>query len=206
MQKKFYHKIMNSKTAEEKKNLRKIMRSKLKEYFSQHDGKIDSALVARKILELDSFKSADFVLAFLATKHEIDCQLIIDIALVTGKTVALPKVSSETELDFYILNPAEPLESQVEDGSFAIREPKSTLSRLDVDSFSGKNVVVIVPGLSFSKTGARLGRGKGFYDRFIQRLTSKGAQVFLSGICFPFQLEDSIPTDEHDARMDFVAY
>ncbi|MBR0032282.1 MAG: 5-formyltetrahydrofolate cyclo-ligase [Treponema sp.] len=197
---------MNSKTTEEKKMLRKVMRSRLKNYFSANDGKIDSELAAGKILELDEFKSSEIVLAFLSAKNEIDCQLIIDIALVTGKIVAVPKVKSESDMDFFILNPQMPLESQVAQGSFGIREPKDELLPLNTENLSEKDVFVIVPGLSFTKNGFRLGKGKGFYDRYIQRLKSSGAKLFLSGICFPFQIEDSIPTDDFDEKMDFVAY
>lgn len=59
--------------------------------------------------------------------------------------------------------------------------------------------VIIVPGLGFSSDGSRLGRGKGFYDRYLESSTA-----IKIGICFEAQLEQNIPTDPHDIKMDFV--
>ena len=197
---------MNSKTTEEKKILRKLMRSRLEDYFSSNDGKIDSALVSRKVLELDEFKSSHVVLAFLSAKNEIDSQLIIDVALATGKTVAVPKVKSECDMDFFILNPDEPLENQVAQGSFGILEPNDGLTLFQSEHFSGQKIFVVVPGLSFTQGGSRLGKGKGFYDRFIRKMRDAGANLFLCGICFPFQIEQAVPENDFDEKMDFVAY
>ena len=61
--------------------------------------------------------------------------------------------------------------------------------------------LVLVPGLAFSRRGHRLGRGGGFYDRF---LTGRGKNACKLGICFAFQLLDAIPTEEHDAVLDAV--
>ncbi|MBC7430014.1 MAG: 5-formyltetrahydrofolate cyclo-ligase [Bacteriovorax sp.] len=59
--------------------------------------------------------------------------------------------------------------------------------------------LIIVPGLGFSKDGKRLGRGKGFYDRCLEH--SSAVKI---GIAFEMQIEEDIPTDEHDIQMDFV--
>ena len=61
--------------------------------------------------------------------------------------------------------------------------------------------LILVPGLAFSHSGQRLGRGGGFYDRF---LVGQGAKVFKLGVCFEFQLLESIPVEPHDAVMDVV--
>lgn len=59
--------------------------------------------------------------------------------------------------------------------------------------------IVIVPGLGFTSDGARLGRGKGFYDRYLE-----DRDVLKIGIGFEMQIEQDIPTDPHDVKMDFV--
>ena len=61
--------------------------------------------------------------------------------------------------------------------------------------------LVLVPGLAFSRAGHRLGRGGGFYDRF---LTGRARNARKLGICFASQLLDRIPTEEHDAVLDAV--
>ncbi|MBC7712343.1 MAG: 5-formyltetrahydrofolate cyclo-ligase [Rhizobacter sp.] len=59
--------------------------------------------------------------------------------------------------------------------------------------------VLLIPGLGFSKDGKRLGRGKGFYDRYLEH--SSAVKI---GIAFEMQIEKDIPTDDHDIKMDFV--
>lgn len=62
--------------------------------------------------------------------------------------------------------------------------------------------VVIVPGLAFDREKNRLGRGKGFYDRFLKRLDKKTRKL---GVGFDFQLITSIPTDPpRDEKVDLV--
>jgi len=59
--------------------------------------------------------------------------------------------------------------------------------------------IVIVPGLGFTKDGARLGRGKGFYDRYLEN-----SSVIKIGIGLEMQIIEHIPTDPHDVKMDFL--
>ena len=58
---------------------------------------------------------------------------------------------------------------------------------------------VAVPGVAFDNAGNRLGRGKGYYDRLLPRLTA-----FKAGICFPFQLVKEVPAEPFDIRMDTI--
>lgn len=61
--------------------------------------------------------------------------------------------------------------------------------------------LVLVPGLAFSRKGNRLGRGGGFYDRFLGKHCASATKV---GVCFSFQVLDTIPTEPHDATVDIV--
>ncbi len=60
--------------------------------------------------------------------------------------------------------------------------------------------VIVVPGVAFDRTGARLGRGAGFYDRLLAR--APGRRI---GVAYECQLVDTIPAEPHDARVDVVA-
>ena len=60
--------------------------------------------------------------------------------------------------------------------------------------------VAIVPGMAFDQQGHRLGRGKGYYDRFLQSLPS----VKKIGVCFDFQKVESVPAEAHDVVVDIV--
>jgi 5-formyltetrahydrofolate cyclo-ligase len=61
--------------------------------------------------------------------------------------------------------------------------------------------LILVPGLAFSQDRHRLGRGGGFFDRL---LAGRAKQAFKLGVCFSFQLLDSIPTEAHDIVMDAI--
>lgn len=81
-----------------------------------------------------------------------------------------------------------------------------TKSKIGVDEPSGTDFtdykkldMVIVPGVAFDRKGNRLGRGKGYYDRFLSQI--KAPKV---GVCFDFQLYDQIPVSDFDIKMDII--
>lgn len=85
-------------------------------------------------------------------------------------------------------------ESRLELGSFHIEEPSGD-NLTDPEEIE----MVVVPAVAFDRKGKRLGRGKGFYDRFLQ--TTKATKV---GVGYEFQLMDELPTEPHDVAMDIV--
>ncbi len=58
---------------------------------------------------------------------------------------------------------------------------------------------LLVPGLAFSREGCRLGRGKGYYDKYLKEF--QGTKI---GICFKEQIVDDLPIEEHDEKVDFI--
>ena len=75
-------------------------------------------------------------------------------------------------------------------GDFNILEPQNEVYEGDYD-------LIIVPGVAFDKDGNRIGRGKGYYDRFL----SKHLDIKRIGICFDFQLIERVPTEDNDIKM-----
>ena len=59
--------------------------------------------------------------------------------------------------------------------------------------------VILVPGLAFSEKGERLGRGKGFYDKYLSQY--RGIKI---GICFSEQLIENLPSEKHDETLDYI--
>lgn len=84
--------------------------------------------------------------------------------------------------------------SQLKESSFGIMEPTG-------DDFADykKIDLIIVPGVAFDRNKNRLGRGKGYYDRFLKKVNAPKM-----GICFDFQLLDRIPAESNDIKMDYV--
>lgn len=131
-----------------------------------------------------------------------------------GKKIVLPKVISDCEMELREYDG----DADLEVGSFGIMEPCGKLftDYEDID-------VAVIPGMAFDKDGNRLGRGKGYYDRFLNAAGKRGVKekcesgkgvnekrenrkgnTYKIGICFPFQFVDAVPADEHDNRMDMV--
>lgn len=109
-----------------------------------------------------------------------------------GKMVLLPTVvGDELELHEYLDEKAFSTSP-----SFDIQESTGPLF-----TDYAKIDLAIIPGMAFTPQGDRLGRGKGYYDRLLPQLTCP-----LIGLAFPFQMVDSIPTEDHDVKMDEVIY
>ena len=92
---------------------------------------------------------------------------------------------------------------QVEQGFMGIPEPNNSSGSLFVPE-SLEDCLIVVPGLAFDKSGNRIGRGKGYYDRFLG--TSSMDQATKVGVCWKLQLVDHVPTHEHDVRMNWLCH
>ncbi|MBR5782385.1 MAG: 5-formyltetrahydrofolate cyclo-ligase [Bacteroidales bacterium] len=78
-------------------------------------------------------------------------------------------------------------------GDFNILEPQN-------EEYTGDYDLIVVPGVAFDRNGNRIGRGKGYYDRFL----CKHLDVYRIGICFDFQVVDEVPTEDNDIKMNEV--
>ena len=134
---------------------------------------------------------AHTVLLYSALPDEVQTLPLLNRLSAEGKTVLLPRVVSDTDMELRRYTGPNDLEP----GAFGIMEPTGELFT-DYDLID----VAIVPGMAFDREGHRLGRGKGYYDRFLARLP----HIYKIGVCFPFQLVDQVPTDAHDILMDEV--
>ena len=179
-----------------KKEIRTAMKARLAA-VSQNETLSASKSVLARLENLDQWNRADTVLAFLSMKDELDTTPILRAVLEQGKTLAVPKVAG-ADLIFYQISD---LEKDVAPGAFGILEPVPGLSAIDVKTLSEKHSVALVPGLAFDKENFRLGRGKGFYDRF---LASAGDSLFKIGVGYSFQLMESVPKEPHDLWLDAV--
>jgi len=65
-------------------------------------------------------------------------------------------------------------------------------------------IIILLPGRAFDRSGNRLGRGLGFYDRFLKKLRESKPEARAYGICFHCQLVKKVPTASHDEAVDRV--
>ena len=101
-------------------------------------------------------------------------------------------------------NLASALFAQTEANAWGIREPLSTLPLVSKDKIPARTAI-LVPGLAFCKDGRRLGRGKGFYDRYLSELLAANPAFAgrgkICGYCMARQIMDNVPTEENDVRV-----
>lgn len=133
------------------------------------DERIFSRLIATK-----AYRDCKVLLTYVSTDIEVDTRKLILHALADGKTVAVPKcIDGTRNMKFYIIHSFDDLEV----ATFSVLEPKVQQCTELLDF---KGALCIVPGLAFDMNGYRLGYGKGYYDRFLNR-----AEGLLNyGLCY----------------------
>lgn len=170
----------------EKELIREKIRKK-KQQLSDKEKEIEAANVFEKIEALPEFINAHNIMIYWSMPDELPTHNFI-IRWSKKKTMLLPVVKGEDML----IKPFSTKE-ELKQGSLGIWEPdtqKEYLNSIDL---------VIVPGVAFDRNKSRLGRGKGYYDRyFINK------RIVKIGVCFDFQLLESIPVDSFDIKMDKV--
>ena len=131
---------------------------------------------------------------FSPIRNEVDLLSHADLVRSRGLMTALPRVCGNT-LIFGVSADGKNLSP----GVFGIMEPLPDAKAVACQDFCA----ICVPGLAFDRTGARLGYGKGYYDRFLQPAPGVRRPVLI-GVGYDFQLFESIPQDGHDQRLDYI--
>jgi len=199
---------------------KEALRNQLRQQASKHEPeerRRESARICAQITTQPIWKSAKSILFFWPMPGEPDLLALCDEALRSGKIVAFPKfvlTSSPSPHDegvgrgsgrgagfqfpgagAYCAVQVSDLKHDLAPGQFGIPEPASsspprTLNVLDL---------IFVPGIGFTFAGARLGRGKGYYDRLLSTISG-----IRCGVAFDWQIVAELPTETHDIRLDCV--
>ena len=138
-------------------------------------------------------RSARTILFFAPLSDELDVWPLLEKSLAAGKICALPCFDSTTQS--YSARRVQNLASDISIGKFGIREPVSSCPEIPPEKFD----LILVPGVAFDWNGNRLGRGLGFYDRLLSKISG-----LKCGVGYDFQLIGRIPMEPHDARVNFV--
>ena len=159
-----------------------------------------SELAARRLLATRWWRDAGVVLAFLAMPGEPDPRAIVAAARAEGRTAAAPLIV-KGELEFRSIA-GDP--DRLARNAWGIPQPDSSWP-VWLPGPASPPVLVITPGLAFDAAMHRLGRGRGYYDRFLARLRSvPGIRCTAIGFCLEEQLVDRLPVDGSDQSVDAV--
>lgn len=188
---------------EKKRIVRQAMRKAIFEFTAE---KNRAGAASKKIEDLllgsELYAASDAVFIFASDPSEVETRGIIASALKNKKRVALPRcIDTDGTMEFYYLDAALPFEAQTEIGAYGLTEPKPDLEKVDTKSFP-HGALFLVPALAFSRDGRRLGKGKGFYDRYIARISY--AFPVLAGLCFSCQIISDVPSGVRDAGVSHI--
>jgi 5-formyltetrahydrofolate cyclo-ligase len=173
-----------------KSELRGAIRKKLDalspSVLAEKSARICAAVAAR-----DEWRRAKTVCLFASHTHEPDIDALWKNA--AGKIVCYPRVDG----DRLVLLRVEKI-SELKLSRWNLREPDFSPEKI----VPPENIdALLAPGVAFSKTGGRLGRGGGFYDRL---LADEKLRAFKIGVCFSEQIAGELPREAHDREVDVV--
>lgn len=173
-----------------KNEIRKAYKRK-RSQMSIDDVTSKSESAAKMFLGSSIYRNCDTIMLYMPLGKETDTRLIAESAFSLGKKVVFPVTDADSGeiTPYYAMK-----DTEFSTGAFSVSEPCGTnqaqVSHIDV---------VVVPGIAFSKNGARVGFGKGCYDRLLAK--SDAVKV---GFCYELQICENIPADEYDIAMDYV--
>ena len=148
-----------------------------------------SRLIGKKLFRTKVFKKAKVVMFYIAFDGEVNTQEMIKETQKLGKTVVVPVCRKDKTMRPCLLK----TKTRLKKGLYGIGEPTDKkffgLDKIDL---------VLVPGLAFDKRGNRLGRGKGYYDRFLKELPENKMCI---GLAYDFQILRSLPTTPLDVAV-----
>ena len=170
----------------EKKELRTLIKT-LKKQHTKEQLLEQSEKILAKLEQHPDFVNAETVMLYSALPDEVQTQAFLE-KWHLKKHIILPTVVGDD-----IIPVAYGEDTAFAVGDFNILEPQN-------EPYTGGFDLIVVPGVAFDGNGNRLGRGRGYYDRFL----CHHLDVKHIGICFDFQLVDEVPSEPFDIRMDEV--
>ena len=178
-------------TAEAKKDLRLEMLGRLRSMKAVEREAASSSL-RKALTRTKALEGRRMVAAFFPLATEPDLLPLLG----TGaeSSFCYPRVEDDHLAFYHVGDPGTLVK-----GKFGVREPAPGIHEAVEDA---EIDLLLVPGLAFSpRDGMRLGRGGGFYDRFLHGSDGKATTI---GVCFSFQLRNDIPAEAFDAPVDRV--
>lgn len=156
-----------------------------------------SRAVIGSICNLPAYRQAKTVLGYLNFGAELAAEVWVQQALADGKQVLLPRANKASRhLDLYRVHD---LRHDVAPGLWGIREP--IIERCQRFDAIGDLDFILLPGVAFTREGARLGYGGGFYDKLLAHLPHQPALV--AG-AFALQVAQEIPQEDTDRKVEWL--
>lgn len=154
--------------------------------------------ICAKFVSLPEYARARSVMYYIDVRSEVRTRHYLPTALTQGKKIVVPWCNAQGELELFHLESMEELSI----GMYKILEPRVELRDIAAKRVQAEQLdLIMVPGVAFDRSGARMGHGKGYYDKLLQHARLDAPLVALAFEC---QLFPSIPTAPHDIFMDKI--
>jgi 5-formyltetrahydrofolate cyclo-ligase len=181
--------------AERKKTLREQAHAQRN---AQPDKDELSRVICDKFMSLPAYAAAKTVKFYIDVRSEARTRHALPAALASGKKIVVPWCNEHGELELFHLTDINELAT----GMYGILEPTSDLRYIPAKQVRTDELdLVMVPGVAFDRSGARMGHGKGYYDKLLQHARADAPLVALAFEC---QLFPEIPMGRHDVFMDMI--
>ncbi len=153
-----------------------------------------SKVIKNKLFRTLVFKKAKYTMFYISFGGEVDTREMIKEAKRLGKIVAVPVCKAGGILSPVLLG----AKAKFKKGLYGVYEP-AVQRGIDLRKID----LVIVPAIAFDRRGNRLGRGKGYYDRFLKKIPRRATSL---GLAFDFQILPSLPVTPHDVGVKRVIF
>ena len=155
-----------------------------------------NSTICAALKSLAELKTAKNIAGYVSDGTEVDLKNLLLECRRANKKVFLPRYTASSEAAYEMVE-INDLSLDLVPGKYGLMEPGQQLPAADAGQIN--EMLWLVPGVAFDNTGARLGRGKGIYDRLLA--SSSGLSI---GIFYQCQEADKIPAGEHDQSLDMI--
>ncbi|MDO4981937.1 MAG: 5-formyltetrahydrofolate cyclo-ligase [Eubacteriales bacterium] len=176
--------VFKTTVSEEKKALRRLIKTRRNALSDDHRKAADETITSL-LLSSDEYASAQCVFAFVGTNGEVDTSELLRSAIADGKRLCVPLCIGDGIMEAREIKALD----ELSEGAYGIPEPDGNAPLVDITQID----LAVIPCVSCSHDGKRLGHGGGYYDRFLEGYTGKTVML-----CYEELTEEHIPIEDHD--------
>ncbi|KAK9504766.1 hypothetical protein O3M35_008955 [Rhynocoris fuscipes] len=190
--------------------IKAVIRSQMKTRISNMSKESitqQSKYIAKQLINMPEFIESKRIGLYMSTPEEVQTDELVEHVLTNNKECFIPRYHS-LQMEMVKLKSLDDFHN-LPRNKWNIRQPLIKEERENAYLNGGLDLIV-TPGLAFTPGGKRLGKGKGYYDRYLKEMKSfrktEGKSLFVVGIAFNEQMLDDLFTEEHDYILDKVIY
>jgi 5-formyltetrahydrofolate cyclo-ligase len=181
----------------DKYSLRKSILARLKALPSA-EREERSRRAIESLLAAPEYRAAGTVMAYVSFGSEFPADAFVRACLRDGKTLGLPRAhAADHSMSVHAVSN---LDSDLEGNALGFQQPLSNRPEIPIEQLG----LVLTPGIAYDAKGNRLGRGAGYYDRFLARLEALKPRPVICALAFECQIVDAIISAAHDRVLDMI--